>query len=86
MSENLYFKVKTKPTWDKTGSDLIDFPFQTPTYLTLAVKAQHNKKDQLKILSDYFKANYKRNDDWATETMEKITAMFNDENLILTSM
>jgi hypothetical protein len=76
MSDNLIFKRK---------ADYIEFPFQTPTYITHAVLAQHSNDNRMKVFNDYFKANYKPSDSWTKRTLVEIKKMLEDKTLQLTS-
>jgi len=75
MSLNLCFEVKG-------GVGIVDFPFQTPTALTMKVLKTGTKKQRLRILKQQM-------EEWSWEeeqiktTLETIKALMNSPNLKL---
>lgn len=80
MSFNLYFARKHPKKWEEA---LVDFPFQTPTDLTMSVMQADTNKQRLQMIKTYLKS-VKCEQYNMTKILQKIKWMMEDDDLELT--
>lgn len=76
MSMNLYF-------YSTCHNINIDFPIQTPSYITDKVIKARYKAEQMSILKEWIEKQYPNNSDYKPQLLYKINTMLNDDKLEL---